>query len=81
MRELQQCWRQLLAGESRPILRVDLKGVTFIDAAGKAGLAEMQRQGAEFITSDPFTESIVAEIARGTAPDQNEKGEPWDGLE
>jgi hypothetical protein len=41
---------------------VDLTGVTFIDAAGKAGLAQMHQQGAEFIAGDCATKAVVAEI-------------------
>jgi ABC-type transporter Mla MlaB component len=62
VRELEKCWRGLLDGESRPTVRVDLTGVTHIDAAGKARLAEMHEQGAQFITDDCETKAIVAEI-------------------
>jgi hypothetical protein len=47
----------------RPTLRVDLTGVTFVDAAGKAQLAAMHRQGAKFVADDCLTKAIVAEIA------------------
>jgi len=60
--ELEQCWRSLLAGASQPTVCVDLTGVTYIDAAGKASLAEMHEQGAEFVASDCATKAIVAEI-------------------
>jgi ABC-type transporter Mla MlaB component len=63
--ELEQCWRSLLDGEKRPTIRVDLTGVTYIDAAGKAGLAEMHEQGAEFIAADALTKAIVAELTQG----------------
>ncbi len=62
VRELEQCWCSLLKGASRPILRVDLTGVTYIDAAGKARLAEMHEQGAHFMAGDCATKAIVAEI-------------------
>ncbi len=62
--ELEQCWHSAVNGASRPIVCVDLTGVTYIDAAGKARLAEMHGQGAEFITSDCVMKAIVAEIAR-----------------
>jgi ABC-type transporter Mla MlaB component len=62
LRELEDCWQSTLARQPKPILRVDLTGVTFIDAAGKACLAAMHRQGAEFITADCLTKAIVAEI-------------------
>jgi ABC-type transporter Mla MlaB component len=63
--ELAQCWRSLLDGENRPTIRVDLTGVTYIDAAGKVGLAEMHEQGAEFIAADALTKAIVAELTQG----------------
>jgi hypothetical protein len=48
---------------------VDLTGVTFIDAAGKACLAAMHREGAEFVTADCLTKGIVAEITQSPLPD------------
>ena len=62
VRELEQCWRSMLDGESRPTIRVDLTDVTYIDAAGKARLAEMREQGAQFIAGDCETKALVAEI-------------------
>ncbi|MHB0961129.1 MAG: STAS domain-containing protein [Pirellulaceae bacterium] len=62
--ELVECWYCTLADQRRPILRVDLTGVTFIDDAGKACLAAMHRQGAEFVAADCVTEDLVAEIHR-----------------
>jgi ABC-type transporter Mla MlaB component len=66
--ELEECWRRTLAGR-RPAVRFDLAGVTFIDAAGKAFLAAMHRQGAEFITADCLTRAVVAEITKAPIPD------------
>jgi anti-anti-sigma regulatory factor len=60
--ELEKCWQSTMARKQKRGLRVDLTGVTFIDAAGKACLAAMHRQGAEFIAADCLTKSIVAEI-------------------
>ncbi|MBX3396865.1 MAG: STAS domain-containing protein [Phycisphaerae bacterium] len=62
VRELEQCWRRLLNGENRPTVCVDLTGVTYIDAAGKAWLAQMFEQGAELIADDCATKAVVAEI-------------------
>jgi anti-anti-sigma regulatory factor len=62
VRELEQSWRSLLDGASQPTVCVDLTGVTYIDAAGKARLAEMHEQGAQFIAGDCLTKAIVAEI-------------------
>ena len=61
--ELESCWRRTLADASRPTLRVDLSGVTFIDAAGKARLAAMHEQGAQLVASDCLIKAIVEEIA------------------
>jgi anti-anti-sigma regulatory factor len=62
VQEIEKCWESNLSSTTRPSLRVDLTGVTFIDAAGKDRLAAMHRQGAEFIADDLMTKAIVAEI-------------------
>ena len=67
VRELEGSWQS--TRDRPPKLRVDLTGVTFIDAAGQACLAAMHRQGAEFIAADCLTKSIVAEIAEVPFPD------------
>ena len=72
LRELEECWKSTLAHQHKPILRIDLTGVTFIDDAGKTCLAAMHRQGAEFIAADCLTKDIVAEIRQG-------RSEPRDG--
>jgi hypothetical protein len=61
---LEECWRGALARPRRPVLRVDLTGVTFIDAAGQACLADLHRQGAEFVAPDCLTKAVVAEITQ-----------------
>ncbi len=62
--ELGKCWRSTLASLCKPKLRVDLTGVTFIDAAGKSQLAAMHRKGAELIAFDCLTKSVVEEISK-----------------
>jgi anti-anti-sigma regulatory factor len=69
VRELEECWQSALASPPKLILRVDLSGVTFINAAGKDCLAAMHRQAAEFVATDCFTKAVVAEIAQATLPD------------
>jgi anti-anti-sigma regulatory factor len=64
VRELEQCWRGMFDAVSKPTITVDLTGVTYIDAAGKAQLADMHVQGAEFITDDCMTKAVVEEIVR-----------------
>jgi hypothetical protein len=69
VRELEECWRGALAGRREPVLRVDLTGVTSIDVAGRACLAALHRQGAEFIAADCLTKALVAEITQTPVPD------------
>src|SRR5580704_12032807 len=67
--EVEACWRRTLAGRRWPTVRFDLVGVTFIDAAGKAYLADMHRQGAELVAVDCLTKAIVAEISKAPLSD------------
>jgi anti-anti-sigma regulatory factor len=62
LRELEDCWLSTLARKRKPILCVDLTGVTFIDSAGEATLAAMHRQGAKFVATDCVTKAVVGEI-------------------
>ena len=72
VKEVEQCWQSTLARQRKPILRVDLTGVTFIDDAGKACLAAMHRQGAELVAADCLTKEIVAEIIQASFPEDGE---------
>ena len=60
--ELRACWQALQAERSTNSLRIDLHGVTFIDAAGKALLRALHEQGAELSATECMTRAIVAEI-------------------
>jgi hypothetical protein len=62
VRELEECWRGTLANQGKPIIRVDLSELTFIDAAGRACLKAMHREGAEFVAADCLMKAVVAEI-------------------
>lgn len=64
LRELEECWKIAINQQRKPILRVDLTGVTFIDDAGKACLAALHRQGAELVAADCLIKAVVAEIAQ-----------------
>jgi anti-anti-sigma regulatory factor len=74
VRELQECWLRTLAGQSKPILRVDLAGVTFIDEAGNACLAALHYQGAELVAADCLMKAVVAEITRSGSEGAEEGG-------
>jgi hypothetical protein len=64
---LEECWQSTRARECKPMVRVDLNGVTSIDAAGKRCLEGLHRQGAEFVAADCLTKAVVAEITRAPA--------------
>jgi len=57
---LEQCWRTRAPEEK---FSVDLCGVSFIDAAGKALLKEIHGQGGKLIAEGCLNEAIVEEIA------------------
>lgn len=63
--ELAKSWEAASTNPAKPILRVDLTGITFIDASGKALLAAMHKQGAELLAGDCVTRAVVEEIAAG----------------
>src|SRR5258708_40142924 len=69
VREVEECRLRMLAGRLRPSVRFDLVGITFIDAAGKAYLADMHRQGAELVAADCLTKAVVAEITKAPIHD------------
>src|SRR5205085_11862736 len=82
VRELERCWQDTRGGQQvgricnpsyeeqrKPVLRFDLTGVTFIDAAGKAFLAAMHAGGAEFVAAGCLMRAVVAEITNAPIPD------------
>jgi hypothetical protein len=68
VRELEECWRDTPAGRGTRVPRFDLTGVTAIDAAGRAFLAAVHRQGAEFVAADCLTKAIVVGITNAPHP-------------
>ena len=60
--ELRACWQSLRAERSAGPLRIDLHGVTFIDATGKALLRALHEEGAELSATECMTRAIVEEI-------------------
>ena len=58
VKELEACWRRTeVPPKSRAV--VDLTGVTFVDADGRALLTNMWREGAEFRAAGCLTKCIV----------------------
>jgi outer membrane protein len=68
---LAQSWKDLLSSSSGENLSINLCGVSFIDAAGKALLAEIHQQGGKLVAEGCLNQAIVREIAKG----QDEKEE------
>src|SRR5262245_13202204 len=59
---LRDCWTRELARPGGDAVHIDLRGVTFVDAAGKALLAEMLAHNARFQAGDCQMRAILAEI-------------------
>jgi ABC-type transporter Mla MlaB component len=64
--ELEHCWAQAAADNEQ--VRVLLKTVTFIDAAGRRLLTDMQRRGVDLVAYGCMTKAIVEEISRRKEP-------------
>jgi len=60
--ELDRCWMAVRATQEERPVGVELDGVTFIDASGKALLRRMHGEGAEFMASGCMTRAILEEI-------------------
>ncbi|HEX5544097.1 MAG TPA: hypothetical protein VFX10_01305 [Nitrospira sp.] len=67
--ELRDSWRALSVNERNRVV-IDLADVTYIDAQGKALLADLWRKGAELRAAGCLTRCVVEEIRR------NEPGGP-----
>jgi anti-anti-sigma regulatory factor len=65
---LNQAWRELAASLGQKKLKIDLRGVTHADGAGRDLLAEIHAEtGAEFVADTPLTK-YFAEQARQHVP-------------
>ena len=66
--EVARCWARLRdETHARPI-RVDLDGVTFVSAAGKALLARLHDDGARLTARACMTSATIEEIATTRRP-------------
>src|SRR5579871_4684381 len=61
---MEQCWRELRGVAPREKFTINLCGVSFIDGAGKAFLAEVHRQGGQLLAEGCLNQAIVDEITR-----------------
>ena len=69
VRELEDCCQSTLVSQRKSVLRFDLTGVTYIDAAGKEFLAAMHTEGAAFLACGCLMRAVVAEITDAPVPD------------
>jgi anti-anti-sigma regulatory factor len=60
--ELRNCWRKAASDDGSRALHIDLRAVTYVDAAGKELLADLYRQGAELLALDCLMKAVVAEV-------------------
>jgi ABC-type transporter Mla MlaB component len=67
VKELESCWRKTAETSAGGKLRIDLNGVTFIDAAGKDLLARMHEQGAALVAVECMTKAVIESIVRTPA--------------
>jgi hypothetical protein len=63
--ELARCWVRLRDEQHAAPIRVDLEGVTFVSAAGKALLHRLHEDGAVLTARACMTSAIIEEIANG----------------
>ena len=64
--ELHRAWQELARSLGSKKLSVDLRGVTFMDAAGRHLLAEIHaKSGADFLADTPMTKYFAEEALRG----------------
>ena len=63
--ELARCWGSLRDENHAGPIRVDLEGVTFVSAAGKALLARLHDDGAALTARGCMTSAIIEEIKLG----------------
>jgi ABC-type transporter Mla MlaB component len=59
--ELRECWRRTPSDAKRAV-HIDLRAVSYVDAAGEELLADLYRQGADLFATGCLMRAVVAEI-------------------
>jgi len=68
--ELRRAWRRAQKAADGAAIRVHLADVSFVDAGGKALLADMYRAGVEIVARDVLTAAIRDDIVCRAAADR-----------
>lgn len=63
--ELERCWHTVRATRQGQSICIDMRGLIFVDAAGKQLLSDMYGSGAELVASGCWMKSVVDEIYTG----------------
>jgi len=72
--ELRRAWRRAQEVAAGAAIRVHLADVGFVDAGGKALLADMYRAGVDIVARDFLTAAIRDDIVRRAAADRRARG-------
>ena len=70
--ELRDCW-QRNPSDGKCAVHIDLRAVTYVDAAGEQLLADMYRQGARLFATDCQMRAVVAEIQHACVKSRREE--------
>jgi outer membrane protein len=70
---LEESWRDLRDSSSGESLSINLCGVSFIDASGRALLAEIYQQGGKLVAEGCLNQAIVREIAAKQHNDEKDE--------
>src|ERR1700676_5524817 len=70
---LEQSGKDLRNSSLGESLSINLCGVSFIDAAGKALLAEIHKQGGKLVAEGCLNQAIVREISKEQNEEKDEK--------
>lgn len=70
--ELEKCWQRAGPARAKSAIRFDLTEVVYIDAAGRALLAERHAEGAQLVAKGCLMRAVVAEIIN-TAPNRAQR--------
>ena len=65
--ELERCWHTIRPMRPGQAVCIDMRGLIFVDAAGKQLLADMYGSGADLVASGCWMKSVVEDIYTGGA--------------